>query len=47
VSAPVVAVLHHLERPVGGHADAVLHGAGVVLEALFGGFARRGRAQAG
>jgi GMP synthase (glutamine-hydrolysing) len=32
VSAPVVAVLHHLERPFTGHAGAVLHGAGVVLE---------------
>ena len=32
MSAPVVAVLHHLERPFSGHAGAVLHGAGVVLE---------------
>jgi GMP synthase (glutamine-hydrolysing) len=32
VSAPVVAVLHHLERPFTGHAGAILHGAGVVLE---------------
>jgi GMP synthase (glutamine-hydrolysing) len=31
VSAPVVAVLHHLERPFTGHAGAVLHAAGVVL----------------
>ena len=32
MSAPVVAVLHHLERPFTGHAGAVLRGAGVVLE---------------
>jgi GMP synthase-like glutamine amidotransferase len=32
VSAPVVAVLHHLERPFTGHAGAVLDGAGIVLE---------------
>jgi anthranilate/para-aminobenzoate synthase component II len=32
VSAPVVAVLHHLERPFSGHPGAVLYGAGVVLD---------------
>ena len=32
MSAPVVAVLHHLERPFSGHAGAVLDGAGVVLD---------------
>jgi hypothetical protein len=32
VSAAVVAVLHHLERPFSGHAGAVLDGAGVVLD---------------
>ena len=32
MSAPVVAVLHHLERPFSGHAGAVLSGAGVVLD---------------
>ena len=32
MSAPVVAVLHHLGRPFSGHADAVLSGAGVMLD---------------
>ena len=32
MSAPVVAVLHHLERPFLGHAGAVLDGAGVMLD---------------
>jgi GMP synthase-like glutamine amidotransferase len=32
MSAPVVAVLHHLERPSAGHAGAVLREAGVALD---------------
>ena len=32
MSAPGIAVLHHLERPFTGHAGAVLSGAGVMLD---------------